>query len=365
MRWASIGPLRPSSWAAGHPACFLPPLLGRLLAGIRCTARCTSGRWRRIPNPLTRSSSISAADAGVTRISAGIQSTSDRAPEAAAADPARPGAYRACPRAAGPALDRRSEPGFHSRDSRPGARRRCARTSPSWTSSPASHVSLYSLTYEPERRLPRLVDPGEIRRNSEGQDEELWFAGSEELKRGASAVRDLELRLPGKGMPAQPPLLADRALPGSGPGAVSTLPAAAVGSRAGRPGACRSAAASSSDESEGHRAVPPGPRRALGHARSRLVGSRGLPAGDADDGTAARGRDPCGARSRAGSGARFDELFPGLWAELGRPRTGAAARREHPAHRRRGRLLLDGLLDRGIARARGVRPRRRLTVTWP
>ena len=62
-----------------------------------------------------------------------------------------------------------------------------------------SHVSLYSLTIEPATTLFAQVSEGRVRPNAEEHDEELWFAGSNALKK--KGFRQYEISnfcLPGK-----------------------------------------------------------------------------------------------------------------------------------------------------------------------
>ena len=83
------------------------------------------------------------------------------------------------------------------------------RTFRSWIQLPVSHVSLYSLTYEPDTPLARLVRrTGEAELNSPEKDEQLWFTGVEELKRRGYVHYEVSnFCTSRKRMPSQPSLL--------------------------------------------------------------------------------------------------------------------------------------------------------------
>jgi oxygen-independent coproporphyrinogen III oxidase len=88
------------------------------------------------------------------------------------------------------------------------------------------HVSLYQLTCEPETELSRLVGNGTIVLNSRERDEELWFAGKEELEgRGYRNYEISNFCRPGKECRHNLRYWRMEPYLGVGPGAVSTVPA--------------------------------------------------------------------------------------------------------------------------------------------
>jgi oxygen-independent coproporphyrinogen-3 oxidase len=89
------------------------------------------------------------------------------------------------------------------------------------------HVSLYQLTLEPGTGLAALVNAGDIAMNRPEMDEELWFGGGDELEmRGYHRYEVSNFCLPGR--ECRHNLRYWRLDPylGAGPGAVSTIPAA-------------------------------------------------------------------------------------------------------------------------------------------
>jgi oxygen-independent coproporphyrinogen-3 oxidase len=90
----------------------------------------------------------------------------------------------------------------------------------------AGHVSLYQLTCEPGTPLSKLVEDGGLNLNPAERDEELWFAGRDELlRRGFRHYEISNFCKPG--MECRHNVRYWRMEPylGIGPGAVSTLPA--------------------------------------------------------------------------------------------------------------------------------------------
>jgi oxygen-independent coproporphyrinogen-3 oxidase len=91
----------------------------------------------------------------------------------------------------------------------------------------ASHASLYSLTLEPGTGLFEQVQEGRVTMNDPEHDEELWFAGKDELeRRGFEHYEISNFCLPGKASKHNLRYWNLEPYLGVGPGAVSTLPAA-------------------------------------------------------------------------------------------------------------------------------------------
>ncbi len=98
------------------------------------------------------------------------------------------------------------------------------------------HVSLYQLTVEQGTPLERMVQSGEMLMNAQEQDEELWLAGREELlERGYGQYEVSNFCLPGRQCRHNLRYWRIDPYAGAGPGAVSTLPAAWAARAAGRP----------------------------------------------------------------------------------------------------------------------------------
>ncbi len=91
------------------------------------------------------------------------------------------------------------------------------------------HVSLYSLTVEPDTELSRMIERGEIRPDSEEHAEELWFH-AKELLEGSGFVNYEISNFAKPGFECLHNMRYWRLEPyiGVGPGAVSTIPAAAA-----------------------------------------------------------------------------------------------------------------------------------------
>jgi oxygen-independent coproporphyrinogen III oxidase len=99
------------------------------------------------------------------------------------------------------------------------------------------HVSLYQLTVEPGTPLETLVSSGSIQLNAPELDEELWLAGRDELtSRGYQQYEVSNFALPGKECRHNLRYWHIDPYAGAGPGAVSTLPAAWAARAANRPG---------------------------------------------------------------------------------------------------------------------------------
>jgi oxygen-independent coproporphyrinogen-3 oxidase len=91
---------------------------------------------------------------------------------------------------------------------------------------PVSHASLYSLTLEPGTGLFEQVQEGGIAMNEPECDEELWFAGKDEMeRRGFENYEISNFCLPGKASKHNLRYWNLEPYLGVGPGAVSTLPA--------------------------------------------------------------------------------------------------------------------------------------------
>jgi oxygen-independent coproporphyrinogen-3 oxidase len=91
---------------------------------------------------------------------------------------------------------------------------------------PASHASLYSLTLEPGTALFEQVQEGGVAMNDPERDEELWFAGKDELEQRRFENYEISnFCLPGKASTHNLRYWNLEPYLGVGPGAVSTLPA--------------------------------------------------------------------------------------------------------------------------------------------
>ena len=225
-----------------------------------------------------------------------------------------------------------------------------------------SHVSLYSLTYEEGTPLSRLAEEGEILRNAEEQDEELWFAGCDELsRRGFGQYEISNFSLPGRECRHNLRYWRIEPYLGAGPGAVSTVPGPPLARALALPGA-------SAPNTVLRLAVPKDIPRFL-RGREALWGIQAEIVAPEDflletlmmglrlrEGLAA-------AHLERRFGAPLEELIPGLWQRwMGRglaEKPGAFMRLTES-----GRLVLDGLLTEA-SRAREQTPGAPLRVTWP
>jgi oxygen-independent coproporphyrinogen-3 oxidase len=224
---------------------------------------------------------------------------------------------------------------------------------------PASHVSLYSLTYEPGTPLERLVRGGRVRPNAEEKDEELWFAGVEELRRrGFKHYEVSNFCKPGK--ECRHNLRYWRLDPylGVGPSAVSTLPADPLSRALGRPELAR--------KSGVLRVTNPPDIPSFLSGRAGLWGAR-FESVEPEDFLAEtlmmglrleEGIPTAALQHRFGVG--FQDLFPGLWE--GWVKEGVALPLGNRlAMSEAGRMILDGLL----ARLPEASKTRALRVSWP
>jgi oxygen-independent coproporphyrinogen-3 oxidase len=98
------------------------------------------------------------------------------------------------------------------------------------------HVSLYQLTVEPGTPLETMVDEGRIRLNRSELDEELWLAARDALQsRGYRQYEVSNFSVPGRECRHNLRYWRIDPYVGAGPGAVSTLPAAWAARTAARP----------------------------------------------------------------------------------------------------------------------------------
>jgi oxygen-independent coproporphyrinogen-3 oxidase len=243
---------------------------------------------------------------------------------------------------------------------------------------PASHASLYSLTLEPGTGLFEQVQQGGIAMNEPERDEELWFAGKDELEqRGFENYEISNFCLPGKASKHNLRYWNLEPYLGVGPGAVSTLPAQYVRevfeahgkavSGLGEHAVCR---LSNPESVEGFLA---GREKAWGMevegiqprdflVENLMMGLR-LAAGIPAD------------RLERRFGRSFEELFPGLWQRW--VERGLAQPAEHPvvSHSRLrlsepGRLILNSLMAEVADRVRdpalgALAALPALEVRWP
>ncbi len=217
----------------GTPSCLPPPERESLL---RAYTSLRPSEWTVESNPETLDESFldSCAEAGVTRLSVGIQSLSTRHLKTL---------RRHATRAQAMAAIRLLQSRWHGQlnldfiTGIPGqtvseVREDLAVLGDGWP----DHVSLYQLTVEPGTPLEDLVDEGRIRLNRGQQDEELWLAGRDELMRRGYlqyevsnfCLRDRECRHNLRYWRIEP-------YAGAGPGSVSTLPVAWAARAAARP----------------------------------------------------------------------------------------------------------------------------------
>jgi oxygen-independent coproporphyrinogen-3 oxidase len=340
----------------GTPSTLARPLLGRLLTAFSGPS-CEEWTVEANPESIDEQFLEACRKAGVTRISAGVQSTDDRHLHALRRTGSRQDILRAVAMLR-EQWDRDVNLDFIA--GIPGQQpQEVAADLLLLDELPVSHVSLYALTYEPDTALSHLVEAGKVRPNSADKDEELWFAGVAELrKRGYVHYEISNFCRPGK--ECRHNLRYWRLEPylGVGPGAVSTLPAEPIARALGKPqlgeggGVLRMS---------NPRDIP----RYL-QGRDNLWGA---------ELEAVRPADflletlMMGLRLETGIeaglflrrfGCSFDEIFPGVWKSW--VSRGAA----HPAENRlalsdSGRMMLDSLLCELPHEAKG----RGLKVSWP
>jgi coproporphyrinogen III oxidase-like Fe-S oxidoreductase len=340
----------------GTPSTLPRPVLRKLL---RSSGQPHCEEWTVEANPESIDEGLLeiCEEAGVTRISAGVQSTNDRLLRALRRTGSRGDIMRAV------ALLRRRWAGDLNLDFIAGipgqTRAEVAEDLSLLDEIPTSHVSLYSLTYEPETALARMVDRGEVHPNSPGEDEELWFCGVEELlRRGYLHYEVSNFCRPAK--ECRHNLRYWRLEPylGVGPGAVSTLPAEPIAAALHRP--------ELREQGMVLRISNPRDIRSFLAGREDLWGAQLEPVKPKDFllETLMMGlRLQTGILTRAFEarfGSSFDEIFPGLWQRWVE-RGAALPPGERLALSDFGRMVLDGLLSE----IRVDPDERRLQVCWP
>ena len=343
----------------GTPSTLPHPLLRRLLSSFGPSS-CQEWTVEANPESIDQDFLDACGDAGVTRISAGVQSTDDRH----LGTLGRTGSRQDILRAAGLLRSRwKGDVNLDFIAGIPGQEPADVVKDLSLLDElPVSHVSLYSLTYEPDTPLARLVTKEKIRPNSPEKDEQLWFTGVEELKRrGYIHYEVSNFCRPGK--ECRHNLRYWRLEPylGAGPGAVSTLPAGAVAKALNRPGG-------SGDGERGGVLRMSNPRDIRGYlvGRERLWGAELEAVRPADFlletlmmGLRLEEGISAGVFARR-FGSPFQEVFPGLW-ESWVSRGAARPAGERLALSDSGRMMLDGLLSEMPHEPDA----RTLTVSWP
>ena len=234
----------------------------------------------------------------------------------------------------------------------------------------AGHASLYSLTLEPGTGLAAAVEAGRVSLNDPEEDEELWFAGKDELeRRGFQNYEISNFCRPGKASVHNLRYWNLEPYLGAGPGAVSTLPAQALTELLPRMA-----------RAEQQQAVPPpaGSVCRLACPQSLeefLVGQEGLWGMRAEIISPAeflletlmmglRLADGIPAdRLEQRFGVGFEGIFPGLWA-MWVERGLALPPGDRLRLSEQGRLLLDPLLGEVARRTRDTRLSQ-LSVRWP
>ncbi len=225
------------------------------------------------------------------------------------------------------------------------------------------HISLYQLTCEPETELARLVEQGRVVLNTPELDEELWFAGKDELEgRGYLHYEISNFCMPGRECRHNLRYWRMEPYMGVGPGAVSTVPAKQFARVLGRP-----------DLAE----IPGGVLRVTNTKDLQAF----LEGQDTLWGLEVEAVEPkdfllenlmMGLRLQEGVsvpswesrfGRSFDEFFPGLWN-----RWSAEGFAEQDAQSLRlsesGRLVLDGLLGE-IAERVAAESLPSIVLAWP
>lgn len=224
---------------------------------------------------------------------------------------------------------------------------------------PVSHVSLYSLTYEPETPLARLVEKGDIHPNTPEQDEELWFRGVEELRgRGYLHYEVSNFCQPGKECRHNLRYWRLEPYVGVGPGAVSTVPAAPAAAALGRPDLAHRGPVARISNPPDIRGFLAGREQFWG-AEAESVKPEDFLVETLMMGLRLKEGIPAQAFT-ARFGGRFDEIFPGVWRSWVE-RGLALPAADRLAMSDSGRMVLDGLLS-DIARNPVAK---KLRVSWP
>jgi oxygen-independent coproporphyrinogen-3 oxidase len=226
-----------------------------------------------------------------------------------------------------------------------------------------SHVSLYQLTCEPETELARLVEQGSLALNTRELDEELWFAGKEELEdRGYRHYEISNFCLPGKECRHNLRYWRMEPYLGVGPGAVSTVPAKPFAMALGRPDLAETPGGvlRVSNTNDFHAFLAG--QDALWGLEVEAVGAKDFLLENLMMGLRLQeGISMTSWESRFGRG--FDEFFPGLWN-----RWSAEGLAESPRGSLRltesGRLVLDRLLGELAERVAGE-GLPSIALSWP
>jgi coproporphyrinogen III oxidase-like Fe-S oxidoreductase len=340
----------------GTPSTLARPQLRRLL-GFRGCRGCEEWTVEANPESIDEELLDICRDAGVTRISAGVQSTDDRLLRVLARSAGRADIMKAVELLRwGWKADLNLDfiagiPGQEPREVIADLSLLDALT--------VSHVSLYSLTYEPDTPLERLVQKGHVRPNPEEKDEELWFAGVEELRR--RGFRHYEVsNFCKSGKECRHNLRYWRIEPylGAGPSAVSTLPAGPLAKVAGMPELEHEGAVLRMSNPRDIRSFLEG-RGSLWGARFEVVKPEDFLIETLMMGLRLEDGIPSDLFSNR-FGASFADILPGVWE--GWVERGAAL---PPEDRLRlshsGRMMLDGLLSEMPAPP----AERKLRVSWP
>jgi oxygen-independent coproporphyrinogen III oxidase len=338
----------------GTPSVLPPALLRRLLGRI---SELRPAEWTVEVNPesLKRDFLVMCWDAGVTRISMGLQSMDDRL----LAVLGRPGTASDNHRAIDLLVVAWArEVSYDWIAGIPGQTAERLRADiDAVRGSGAGHASLYSLTIEPDTPLAGLVASGRVVLNPRDHDDELWLAGREALE--ASGLRQYEVsNYSWPGRPCRHNLRYWHLEPslGIGPGAVSTLPPGLAAGLAGRRFASpvvrlanpRDIAAFLGGAAEGIEVEQVAAREFV--LETLMMGLRLVD-----------GISEVSFRERFGSG--LDDLAPGLWQRWVM-RGMAAADTSRLRLTDRGLLLLDALL-RELAGALADSPSPPPVVRWP
>ena len=340
----------------GTPSTLSRPLLSRLLGAIG-GRDCREWTVEANPESIDKEFLDICKKAGVTRLSAGVQSTDDKLLKALGRSARRADILRAA------RLLRREWAEDLNLDfiaGIPGQERSDVIEDLSLLDDlVVSHVSLYSLTYEPGTPLERLVRGGLVRPNSEEKDEDLWFCGVEELLR--RDFRHYEVSnfcKPGKECLHNLRYWRLEPYLGVGPSAVSTLPSGAVSRALGRPDlAARSGVL---------RMTNPSDTSSFLTGRQGLWGARFEPVEPSDflletllmglrleEGISAESFE-------RRFGTAFQDFYPGLW-EKWVDQGAALPAGDHLAMSHGGRMILDGLLAEMPEATMARAPR----VSWP
>ncbi len=344
----------------GTPSCLPPEELRTLLRGFSSRG-CSEWTVESNPETLDESFLMECRQAGVTRLSVGIQSLSSRHLRTL-----RRRATGEHARAAIELLKKKWDgelnldfitgiPGQTASD----VREDLSILGDGWP----DHVSMYQLTLEPGTPLEAMVNEGRITLNRSEVDEELWLSGRDELtSRGYRQYEVSNFALPGRECRHNLRYWRIDPYAGAGPGAVSTLPASWAARACALPGLA-----------EGGQGVvrltAPKDIGAFLQGEERFWGIETELISPADFlletimmGLRLAGGIPeAGLRSRFGRG--FSELFPGLWEGwvargLALPLQGSL--RLSPG----GILLLDRLLGDVVDRLPDA-ARSGLGVSWP